>query len=169
MKVMCQRTSTNAKLCLWESWHRSYVVCFTYFMYWLIINSGVQPLTNLKQITNNDYHKFLLNKNSRMQLSQRQGGKKNIKIKRNVCLRTLPARNIYTKLQWFCPIYYVKIAERWLFHCQSFLCGHAVLNICWKPWAFFLPFTLVGNVNAEFDSSVRCWIIFYLNASNDSF
>lgn len=33
----------------------------------------------------------------------------------------------------------MKIAERWLFLCQSFLCGHAVLNICWKIWPFFSP------------------------------
>lgn len=60
----------------------------------------------------NDYRRFLLNKNSRMQLSQRQGGKKeHIRIKYNGTLRNIPERNIYTKLQWFCPVYCVKIAE----------------------------------------------------------
>lgn len=52
----------------------------------LIINNWVQPLINLKQITD-DYHRFLLSKNSKIQLSQRQEGKKNIRIKFNASFK----------------------------------------------------------------------------------
>lgn len=101
-----------------------------------------------------------------MQLSQRQGGQKNIRIIYNAYSEKYTWKEHLYQIAVIFAQFIVKITEWWLSHCQSFLCGHAVLNMCWKLWAFFLPFALVGNVNAKFDFTVRCWIIFYWNASN---
>lgn len=96
-----------------------------------------------------------------MQLSQRQEGGK-IGIKYNGYSEKYTWKgHLYQNCSDFSPVYCVKIAEWWLLLCQSFLCGHAVLNICWKIWPFFpFPFVLAGYVNAKFDFNMRCWIIF---------
>ena len=110
----------------------------------------------------NDYRRFLLNKNSRMRLSQRQGGKKeHIKIKYN---------GYSEKYTWKEHLYQIAVILPNLLceNCRMIILPLPIISLwpcCFKYMLkalgfFFLPFALAGNVNAKFDFNVRCWIIF---------